>query len=205
MSRRLVLSVLAVCALVLLPWTTYLGRTLPATHLTDDWRLAWVGFDVGLIVLLLAALWSGHRWHPWAASAMVATATVLVCDAWFDVVLDWGSADAWASIASAVLVELPLAVALSVSARRLLSGGMPRHVVTAEEIRSGWARHRHGPMSLERPALETLSPADRATVDAFYEEKVQQELRLFAWAAARHADFGEQRSAADRPGVAAVQ
>lgn len=47
-------------------------------------------------------------------------ATLLLCDAWFDVSLSLGNADVWASVASAVLVELPLAVLLIMRARRVL-------------------------------------------------------------------------------------
>jgi hypothetical protein len=47
----------------------------------------------------------------------VSTATLLLCDAWFDIVLDWGTSDVWGSLASAAFVELPLAVFLLFRAR----------------------------------------------------------------------------------------
>ena len=47
------------------------------------------------------------------------------------------------------------------------------------------------PVSLERPALASLSRVDRSAVEAFYDGKLQQELRLFEWTAARHTAFDE--------------
>lgn len=237
MTRRLLLVLLAVCAAVLLPWTAYLGRTLPTSHQADGWRVAWVGFDIGLLLLLAAALWLGGRRHPMATSVMTATAALLVCDAWFDIVLDWGSDDAWLSIASAIIIEIPLAAVLLVSGRQLLTGGMARHTLTAEDVqlqrrpstsqvldaldkepataerlvevtglqpsvidetlrglrRSRYVRRGRGgrwaavPISLQRPAADSLEPADRETIEEFYDNKLQQELELFEWAAAQHA------------------
>jgi hypothetical protein len=51
---------------------------------------------------------------------MIITATLLVCDAWFDLTLDYGSSGFTASILSAVLAELPLAFLLFAGARRLV-------------------------------------------------------------------------------------
>ena len=48
------------------------------------------------------------------------TGTLLCCDAWFDVILDAGTSDIWLSLASAVLVELPLAFLMFNAARRLI-------------------------------------------------------------------------------------
>ncbi|GGB28493.1 hypothetical protein GCM10011492_18420 [Flexivirga endophytica] len=241
MIRRLLLVLLAVCAAVLLPWTTYLGRTLPASHQADGWRVAWVGFDIALMLLLACALWLGRRRHRMATSVMTATAALLGCDAWFDIVLDWGAPDDWASIAMACVVEIPLAVVLLVSGRQLLSGGMARHTLTAEDVRlqrrpstaqilealedgpatveaiieltglqpsvveetlRGLRRSRHVrrsrggrwvavPISLQRPAAESLSPEDRQTVEAFYDGKILQETELFEWAAAQHSEFAD--------------
>lgn len=131
----MLLILLASCAVVLLPWTAYLGRTLPTSHQVDGWRVAWVGFDVGLMILLLGALWLGRRRHRMAVAVMTATAALLVCDAWFDLVLDWDSSQVWLSGAMALLVEIPLAAVLFISGQQLLSGGMARHTMTAEDVR----------------------------------------------------------------------
>ena len=92
----------------LVPWTAYLAATLPRRHVVHHWDLAWVGFDVGLIVMLTAtgaALLTGHSIGRLLTPVI---ATLLICDAWFDVVTAAPGERAF-SIALAFLVELPLA------------------------------------------------------------------------------------------------
>ena len=45
---------------------------------------------------------------------------LLVCDAWFDVILDIGTRNIWMSVASAAFAELPLAFIVFTAARRLV-------------------------------------------------------------------------------------
>jgi hypothetical protein len=51
---------------------------------------------------------------------MIITGTLLVCDAWFDLTLNYGSSGFTASVLSAVLAELPLAFGMFAGARRLV-------------------------------------------------------------------------------------
>jgi hypothetical protein len=51
---------------------------------------------------------------------MIVTGTLLVCDAWFDVALEYGSRGFVAALLSALLVELPLALLLFRGASRLV-------------------------------------------------------------------------------------
>ncbi|MGW7243780.1 hypothetical protein [Streptomyces sp. NPDC054804] len=110
----------ALCVIVLVPWTVYLAVSLPDRYEARYWPMVWVGFDIMLLVSLAgagAAVWLRRQ-------ALVpmsfAAATLLVCDAWFDISLSLGRGDVWGSIASAVLVELPLAFLLVMRARRVL-------------------------------------------------------------------------------------
>ncbi len=97
-------------AVLLVPWTAYLAVTLPRRAVAVHYALAWAGFDLMLIAVLGAAAYAAFRsprWLPvWAAS----TATMLVVDAWFDIVTSRGLDKMWALV-MAVLVELPVAVA----------------------------------------------------------------------------------------------
>ena len=88
--RRGVLWAATAAAVVLVPWLAYLAATLPDRHRAHDWRLAWVGFDTALIVGFAATAWFGWRSRQIVITAFVVTATLLLCDAWFDVVLSWG-------------------------------------------------------------------------------------------------------------------
>jgi len=98
-----------VLALGTVPWTVYLAMSLPTHALNSNYRNAWVGFDVGLILLLLLTAVLAYRgsWH--VTMAATATATALVIDAWFDVVTAPHTNDLIVAVLTAVLGELPLA------------------------------------------------------------------------------------------------
>ncbi|WP_409495380.1 helix-turn-helix domain-containing protein [Amycolatopsis sp. cmx-11-12] len=134
MIRRILLAFLAGAAVLLVPWTVYLAQTLPDRYDTGQWRAAWVGFDVALLLCFAAGAWLGLRRRRSAVPLLSATAALLCCDAWFDVMLGWTSAERWTSIALAVFVEIPVAVVLALAARRLLSTTMPRRTVTLRDI-----------------------------------------------------------------------
>ena len=90
-------------------WTVYLAATLPQHTHTRHYRLAWVGFDVGLALLLIVTAWLAWRGNRHVGMTATSTATVLVVDAWFDVVTS-PRADLTSAILEAVLAELPLAL-----------------------------------------------------------------------------------------------
>jgi hypothetical protein len=95
-------------ATLTVPWTVYLAITLPKHIETRHYRAAWVGFDLGLVLLLLISALLAWRGHRQVGMTSTATATVLVIDAWFDVVTS-APGDLARSIAAALFVELPLA------------------------------------------------------------------------------------------------
>lgn len=134
MRRPLVLGVLAGAAVILLPWTIHLAGTLPDRHGSDQWRVAWVGFDVALLCCFTAAAWLGLRRRRSAVPVLAATAALLCCDAWFDVLLGWGGPDQWTSLALAALVELPLAMFLLAQARTLLISNQPRRPWSVQDV-----------------------------------------------------------------------
>jgi hypothetical protein len=90
------------------PWTVYLAATLPLRATAHHYRLAWVGFDVALIVALFATAFLAWRGRRLVVVPAVVTGTMLVVDAWFDVLTSGGRARS-VSVLTAVLVELPLA------------------------------------------------------------------------------------------------
>jgi len=83
-SRWLVL-VIAVSAVILLPWAGYLAVSLPASVSARHWPLAWAGLDGAEAVGLAATAWLAARHGRRAAFPAVVTATLLLADAWFDV------------------------------------------------------------------------------------------------------------------------
>ncbi|WP_433296300.1 hypothetical protein ACQP2F_38055 [Actinoplanes sp. CA-030573] len=106
---RWVAPVFAVLGLATVPWIIYLAATLPAESTTQHYRATWVGFDVLLVVVLLATAHLAWRGSPQAGLLAAATATMLVVDAWFDVTTSPPD-DVPAAVLSALLLELPLAV-----------------------------------------------------------------------------------------------
>jgi hypothetical protein len=96
-------------AIVLIPWTIYLGLDLPDRQESSHYNIAWVGFDVVLLVVLAATGFFALRRSHFLALSATAAATLLVVDAWFDVMTSPPGSQFLESLASAVLIELPLA------------------------------------------------------------------------------------------------
>jgi hypothetical protein len=106
---RWVTPLFTIAALGLLPWTLYLTFTLPSRHVTTHYDLAWVGFDIGLAAAFAGTAWAAVRSPTWLVPLAAVTGTMLVCDAWFDVVTSRGAGEIGEAVAEAVLAELPLA------------------------------------------------------------------------------------------------
>jgi hypothetical protein len=115
--RRFVLAVVSACA-VLAAWIYAQAETLPARYIVGHWDTAWVGFDVMLLASLATVGWAAWRRHELFPASALATAVLLVCDAWFDVMTSSGGADTVESLVSALIVELPLAACLAFLAYR---------------------------------------------------------------------------------------
>ena len=107
--RRHTLELLTVCAVGLVPWTVLLAVTLPSGYEVHQWRLTWVGFDVLLVVAMASTALLGWRRNRAVILAALTTSVLLICDAWFDVSLAFGTSDVWFAAALAVFAELPLA------------------------------------------------------------------------------------------------
>jgi hypothetical protein len=118
--RRLGLLILTACCVGLAGWIAILILTLPVRYTSSDWRAVWVGLDIAELLGFAATAWAAWHQRQIVIFLMVITGTLLLCDAWFDVALDYGSSDFTTSILSAVLVEIPLAFLLFASARRLV-------------------------------------------------------------------------------------
>lgn len=98
----------ALFTIILLPWTIYLGFSLPSHQLSSHYDIAWSGFDVLLMAALASTAYFALRRSRYLAPAATATATLLVVDAWFDVMTSPSNQLAQ-SLLLAVLIELPLA------------------------------------------------------------------------------------------------
>jgi hypothetical protein len=86
MEIRRIRSWLALSAtIVSIPWIVYLGLTLPANYVPQHWRVTWVGFDLLLLMFIIATAVLGFLHHRLLTLVTFTTGVLLVCDAWFDI------------------------------------------------------------------------------------------------------------------------
>ena len=97
------------CALILIVWAAFLIFSLPRNYTANNWRVAWGGFDIGLGLALVATAVAVFRRSPFAEVAAAVSGTLLVCDAWFDVLTSHTTGEVVQASLEAALVELPLA------------------------------------------------------------------------------------------------
>jgi hypothetical protein len=144
-TPRWVAPVFAVLGAATVPWTVHLAMTLPERAEAENYRLAWVGFDIMLIVVLLTTAYVAWRGHRLVGLLATVTATMLLVDAWFDVTTT-ERADRPGAVVSALLIELPLAAAC---------GWIALHVDQVIERRLRRLARRAGRMSPTGPAGTT--------------------------------------------------
>ncbi|MFF3331014.1 hypothetical protein ACFYWX_15830 [Streptomyces sp. NPDC002888] len=116
MRKNLVSRLLLAAGLALVPWLAVLWTTLPDIYPARHWRAAWVGFDALEIAGLLTSAVLVRRSDRRAPLASIATAVLLLVDAWFDVMT--AGHDVVISLALACALELPLAALCAVVALR---------------------------------------------------------------------------------------
>lgn len=120
LRRRFGLLFMTACCLALAGWIGILILTLPDRFTSSDWRAVWIGLDIAELIGLAAIGWAAWRQRQVVIFFMIMTATLLLCDAWFDLALNYGTGDFTMSVVTAVLAEFPLAFLLFAGARRLV-------------------------------------------------------------------------------------
>ncbi len=106
--------------LALVAWIVYLVLDLPVSYRAQNWDIAWIGFDLGMLVSLGATAWALWYRRQLAIQAAIISATFLAIDAWFDVVTSHAGFDRDAALLSALVVEVPLAIYLAYFSRRAI-------------------------------------------------------------------------------------
>lgn len=107
---RWIAGAYAILVIITIPWTVYIGITLPTKELSRHWDAAWVGLDIAIaFMLILNALFSYFE-SKWLVLSATATSTLLITDAWFDVVTAHSGRPFHEAAASAFFIELPLAI-----------------------------------------------------------------------------------------------
>lgn len=111
---------LIVASVALLGWMVYLVLDLPVSYRAQNWDIAWIGFDSGMLLSLSTTAWSLWYRRQLAIPAAMISATFLVVDAWFDVITSQVGFDLDAALASALVIELPMAFFLIDFSRRAI-------------------------------------------------------------------------------------
>ncbi len=96
-------------SLITIPWTIYLDYNLPVRHVFHHWDVAWVGLDAALIIMLLLTGLLASRKSLWVVITAVTTGSLLIIDAWFDVLGASAGKRFLIALVLACLIELPLA------------------------------------------------------------------------------------------------
>jgi hypothetical protein len=108
--REWVVILFAAAGLGMIPWTIWLAASLNPDHRTGNWDVAWSVFDFALAFMFCATAVSAWRRSPAVGVFAGATGTLLVTDAWFDVILESHADELRFSIFLAVVAELPAAL-----------------------------------------------------------------------------------------------
>jgi hypothetical protein len=111
---------LLVSCIGLVGWIGYLILALPTSYRADNWDLAWVGFDLGMLATLLTTSWAIWKSRQVAIPGAMISATFLIIDSWFDVITSNAGIDFKIASFSALLIELPAAVMLFEFSRRAI-------------------------------------------------------------------------------------
>lgn len=122
-------KVYVMLAVVLLPWTVYLGLTLPKHHLSAHWDVSWTGLDAGLIFSLAATGLFAYLRSIWVVIAAATTGSLLLVDAWFDVMSEKRATDFHQALILAFVFELPLALLSYYLASHALRHNAKPHLV----------------------------------------------------------------------------
>ena len=137
--NRLFSTIMIAAVVIMVPWTIFLAVTLPMHFHAHDWSVAWVGFDSVLMAVLLATAWAAWFRRQILAMMSVVAATMLLCDAWFDVNTSFGTGGEPLTIVTALLGNIPLAVFFFWLARRIM---LRTAVVMAHAMNRTEAPHR---------------------------------------------------------------
>ena len=99
----------AICA-VLIPWTIFLAYLLPPKYISHNWDIAWTGFDIFMLFLFASTAVLAIRKSAYTAISSAMLATVILTDAWFDILTSRPGIAERRSILEAIFIELPLAI-----------------------------------------------------------------------------------------------
>ena len=106
-------------AVVLIPWDVLMFSVPQVVNVPKHWVLVWGGFDCFLILGFAVTAFRLMTRSPKGAVTAAMTGTMLLIDAWFDV-LTTHRGGVWVSILMAVFAEIPCALICFYVSRRIV-------------------------------------------------------------------------------------
>jgi hypothetical protein len=179
----LLLVVIIGGCILLAAWIGYLAVSLPAFYRAGSWRGAWVGFDIAELLMFAVTGWAAWKRRQILIICLIVLATLLLCDAWFDVVLDARTSGFVSSLVSALAIEVPIAVIAVFVARRLLRltiGQVIKYEGGSGPVPSLWKIPLFGPEGRGTP-LERLIRAARADEESEPEAEPKVQASSAIW------------------------
>jgi hypothetical protein len=95
--------------LLMLPWVAGLVFILPTRHEAAHYGASWIGFDLALCGMLIRTGWLAQKGREHIELSAAMTGTLLLVDAWFDVVTADSHREQAIALLFAFCGELPLA------------------------------------------------------------------------------------------------
>jgi hypothetical protein len=95
--------------LLMLPWIAGLVLILPTHHEAAHYDASWIGFDLCLCAMLIRTGWLAQKGREHIELSAAVTGTLLLVDAWFDVVTADSHREQVLALVLALGGEIPLA------------------------------------------------------------------------------------------------
>ena len=108
-------------SVILIPWTVYLSINLPTRHLSSHWDVSWAGLDIAIIAALASTGFLAYMKSKWIIVAAAVAGSLLIVDAWFDVMSVRGGIQFDESLLLALFIEVPLAILCFLTAGSVLA------------------------------------------------------------------------------------
>jgi hypothetical protein len=118
--RRTRLTLMTGGTIVMIPWIVYLGFSLPANYVAQNWPATWMGFDCLLVAFMAATAVLGWLRRQLVMLTAFTTGVLLICDAWFDILTAGLGRNLAVPMLTAALGNLPLAAIMITGAVRIL-------------------------------------------------------------------------------------